>query len=162
VGAPGTPALPGECERKRGSDRRARTSSNSGRSCGARGVPAYGGESVLPPWRRASRHFPFRGDAALLLWVDDLHWVDRPSQRFLAYLSRKLGDLPALLIAGLRPALPGEDRTEGDGIAAARATLVLIPAPLSVEGVAALAEGRLGSPPDASDRPVSRGHRSLS
>jgi predicted ATPase len=122
-------------------------------------APALGLESDTPPAEGRDARFPvvhglywltanLAGDAALLLWVDDLQWVDRPSQRFLAYLSRRLGDLPALLVVGLRPALPGEERAEADAIAAARWTLVLRPAPLSVEGVAALAERRLGSPPD--------------
>ena len=122
-------------------------------------APAFGLESETPLVEGQDARFPvvhglywltanLAGEAALLLWVDDLQWVDRPSQRFLAYLSRRLGDLPVLLIVGLRPALPGEDRTEADAIAAARATLVLEPAPLSVEGVAALAERRLGSPSD--------------
>jgi DNA-binding CsgD family transcriptional regulator/tetratricopeptide (TPR) repeat protein len=122
-------------------------------------APALGLESDTPAAEGQDARFPvvhglywltanLAGEAAVLLWVDDLQWVDRPSRRFLAYLSRRLGDLPVLLIVGLRPALPGEDRTEADAIAAARATLILKPAPLSIEGVAALAERRLGSPPD--------------
>jgi DNA-binding CsgD family transcriptional regulator len=87
-------------------------------------------------------------EGALLLWVDDLQWVDAPSRRFLAYLGRRLGDLPTLLVVGLRPALPGEDRTEADAILSARGTLLVKPGPLSVEAVAVLAERRLGSPID--------------
>jgi DNA-binding CsgD family transcriptional regulator len=45
----------------------------------------------------------------LLLAVDDLHWCDRPSLRFLAYLSRRLEDLPVLLVTTLRTAEPGTD-----------------------------------------------------
>ncbi len=45
----------------------------------------------------------------LLLAVDDLHWCDPPSLRFLSYLARRLDDLPVLLIATLRTAEPGAD-----------------------------------------------------
>jgi predicted ATPase len=38
----------------------------------------------------------------LLLAVDDLHWADRPSLRFLAYLARRLDGAPVLLAATLR------------------------------------------------------------
>ena len=44
----------------------------------------------------------------LLLWVDDLQWVDEPTGRFLAYLGRRISGLRALLVVGVRPALPGE------------------------------------------------------
>ena len=64
----------------------------------------------------ADRQPRWRG-RPLLLWVDDLQWVDAPSRRFLAYLGRRLADLPVLLVVGVRPALPGEDRTPVDAIA---------------------------------------------
>ena len=51
------------------------------------------------------------GEGPVLAWVDDLQWVDSPSLQFLAYLSRRLTGLPVMLLSGLRPALPGEDRT---------------------------------------------------
>jgi tetratricopeptide (TPR) repeat protein len=121
--------------------------------------PALGVESATPALEGQDARFPvvhglywltanLAGEAAVLLWVDDLQWVDRPTQRFLAYLSRRLADLPALLVVGLRPALPGEDRAEGGAIASARETLLVRPGPLSVEAVAVLAEERLGSPPE--------------
>ena len=48
-------------------------------------------------------------DGPLLLSVDDLHWCDRPSLRFLAYLVRRLEDMPALIGATLRSTDPGTD-----------------------------------------------------
>src|SRR3954452_10768644 len=45
----------------------------------------------------------------LVLAVDDLHWCDRPSLRFLAYLVRRLEGVPVLLVCSLRPSEPGVD-----------------------------------------------------
>ena len=38
-----------------------------------------------------------------LLVVDDLHWADEPSLRWLVYLARRLEGLPLLLLVGTRP-----------------------------------------------------------
>lgn len=38
----------------------------------------------------------------LALVVDDLHWVDEPSLRFLLYLAERVDDLPVLLIGAVR------------------------------------------------------------
>ena len=46
-------------------------------------------------------------DGPLLLAVDDLHWVDRSSVRFLAYLAKRLEGTPVLVAATLRSAEPG-------------------------------------------------------
>ena len=40
----------------------------------------------------------------LVMAVDDAHWVDGPSLRWLAYLAPRLGGLPVALILALRPA----------------------------------------------------------
>ena len=45
----------------------------------------------------------------LLLAVDDLHWCDRPSLRFLSYLLRRLEGLGVFVLCTLRPAEPGAD-----------------------------------------------------
>jgi predicted ATPase len=49
------------------------------------------------------------GERPLLLTVDDMHWCDRPSLRFLAYLARRLEGVGALLAVGLRTAERGTD-----------------------------------------------------
>ena len=48
-------------------------------------------------------------DGPALLAVDDLHWCDRPSLRFLAFLARRLEDLPLLVVGSLRP--PSQEPT---------------------------------------------------
>src|SRR5215207_1770680 len=47
----------------------------------------------------------------LLLVVDDAHWADAASLRWLAYLARRLHGSPMSLILGYRPAEPGADMT---------------------------------------------------
>lgn len=72
----------------------------------------------------------------VLVAVDDLHWVDPPTLRFLAYLQRRLDGLAVVLATGLRP---GEAEA-GDPPPAAviddPGRLVLRPRPLTGEGVA--------------------------
>src|SRR4029453_16070768 len=38
-----------------------------------------------------------------LLAIDDLHWADTPSLRWLLYLTRRLEGVPLLVVAGTRP-----------------------------------------------------------
>ena len=38
----------------------------------------------------------------LALVIDDAHWADRPSLEVLAYLARRIGDLPLLITVGAR------------------------------------------------------------
>ena len=74
----------------------------------------------------------------LLLCVDDLHWCDRPSLRFLAYLVRRFEGLGGLLVAGLRSAEPGTDPVLLGEIVSNPALVNLTPSPLSELGVAEL------------------------
>ncbi|HXD53474.1 MAG TPA: AAA family ATPase [Solirubrobacteraceae bacterium] len=84
----------------------------------------------------------------LLLVVDDLHWCDRPSLRFLAYLARRLEGLPAIAVVGLRTAEPGTDPLLMGEVVSAADTLALHPGPLSETGVGRLIAARLGAEPD--------------
>jgi DNA-binding CsgD family transcriptional regulator len=79
----------------------------------------------------------------LLVVVDDAHWVDAPSLRFLDALARRVEDLPVLLALAARPAEPGAPQELLDGLAIAPATRLLRPAALSPEGVDALVRSRL-------------------
>jgi DNA-binding CsgD family transcriptional regulator len=74
----------------------------------------------------------------LLLAVDDLHWCDRPSLRFLAYLVPRLDGAPLLLGATLRTAEPGTDPVLLGEIARDPLTVSVRPQPLSQDGVATL------------------------
>jgi DNA-binding NarL/FixJ family response regulator len=84
----------------------------------------------------------------LLLAIDDLHWCDRPSLRFLAYLARRLEGLPILVAATVRSAEPGTDPALLAEIVNEPAALTLLPGPLSAAGVAALVRERLGAGAD--------------
>ena len=83
----------------------------------------------------------------LLVVVDDAHWADAPSLRFLDALARRIEDLPVLLAVAARPAEPGAEQALLDGLATAPATRLLRPSPLSVEGVAALVRTQIDASP---------------
>ena len=80
----------------------------------------------------------------LLLTIDDVHWVDGPSLRFLLYLARRLEGLPVTLVLALRT---GEASTEPELLDALRMEAhppVLEPAALSPEATRTLTAARLG------------------
>ena len=81
-----------------------------------------------------------------MLLVDDAQWVDEPSLRFLAYLGRRVRELPVAVVIAARPALPGEDRAVLEAIAADADALA--PAPLTAAAIGVLAERRFGVEPD--------------
>lgn len=86
-------------------------------------------------------------DRPLVLAVDDLHWCDRASLRFLAYLALRLEGLPVLVAATLRPALPGVDAQLIGEIAADPLAVSVRPGPLGPDSTATLVRDRLA--PDA-------------
>src|SRR3954471_17700332 len=45
----------------------------------------------------------FASRSPTLVVVDDLHWVDEPSLRWLSYLAHRLDGVPIVLVAGTRP-----------------------------------------------------------
>jgi predicted ATPase len=67
----------------------------------------------------------------LMLVVDDLHWSDVPSLRFLTYLLPRLDGLPLVLLVGLRPAEPAADQHLLTQITTDPLATVVRPAPLS-------------------------------
>jgi len=74
----------------------------------------------------------------LVLVVDDAHWGDAPSLRFLAYLANRVDALPVLVLAAARPAEPGVPRDLLDELAGAPATAIVRPASLTAAAVEAL------------------------
>ena len=87
-------------------------------------------------------------EAPVVLAVDDLHWADRPSLRFLVYLARRLEGLPVLLAASLRPAEPDADTALLGELAHEPLTELVRPPALSGEAVAGLVRARLGEEAD--------------
>jgi DNA-binding CsgD family transcriptional regulator len=79
----------------------------------------------------------------LMLAIDDLHWCDPPSVRFLAYLRRRLEGLPVLVVCGLRPSQLEIHRTPVGEIAGDPLTAPIRPRPLSEPAVADLIRRRL-------------------
>ena len=83
----------------------------------------------------------------LVLALDDLHWVDRPSLRFVAYLVRRLEGLPVLVASTLRSTETGSDPALLAEIVNDAATVPVRPGALTEDGVAQLVRERLS--PDA-------------
>src|SRR6516165_9106893 len=83
----------------------------------------------------------------VLIAVDDAHWADEPSLRWLAYLAPRLEGLAAGMLVALRP---GDLAAMGAPLLAVRAqAAVLRPALLSVEAVSAVIRAAGGG--EASD-----------
>jgi DNA-binding CsgD family transcriptional regulator len=84
----------------------------------------------------------------LLLAIDDLHWCDLLSLRWLAYLLPRLEDLDLFIVVGLRPS-EGEDATLLDQIVSDPLAIVVRPARLSTMAASRLVRENLS--PDADD-----------
>jgi DNA-binding NarL/FixJ family response regulator len=80
----------------------------------------------------------------LLLVVDDAHWADRPSLRFLAYLARRLSGLPVLLLVAVRLREPAGRAELLSVLSTNSLGEALRPAPLSEEAVGHLIADRFG------------------
>jgi DNA-binding CsgD family transcriptional regulator len=86
--------------------------------------------------------------APVALLVDDLHWADRPSLRFLEFLGRRLEGVGAVLVGTARPNEPGADAPLLRALAAGPGAEVVRPAPLSAGAAAQIVEATLGSAPE--------------
>jgi DNA-binding CsgD family transcriptional regulator/tetratricopeptide (TPR) repeat protein len=83
----------------------------------------------------------------LLVIVDDAHWCDPPSGRFLSFLSRRLEGLTVALLLAERS---GEDSTQGwlAELGDDPSTRVITPLPLSPQAITAIAAERINGEPD--------------
>src|SRR4051794_13832016 len=89
------------------------------------------------------------GDGPVVLAIDDLHWVDRPSLRFVAYLTQRLEGLPVLVATTLRSGEPPADPLLLAEVVQDPSTESVRPRPLTEAAVRELVRERLG--PDADD-----------
>jgi DNA-binding CsgD family transcriptional regulator len=113
----------------------------------SRDAPAEGSFAVLHGLYWLSANVAFHRPTVLA--IDDLHWADAPSLRWLLYLTRRLDGVPCLVVAGTRPP-EGEGHNPtlvaeliGDPEAA-----VIRPEPLGRASIAVLARGMHGLEPD--------------
>jgi DNA-binding CsgD family transcriptional regulator len=81
--------------------------------------------------------------------LDDLHWSDAGSLRYLAYLLPRLEDLPVLVAAVIRAGERVADPLLVQGLLADPATTALRPGPLGADAVRALLHTLLGREVDA-------------
>jgi len=84
----------------------------------------------------------------LALVVDDAHWADGASLRFLAFLLPRLEELHAAVLLGARPAEAGERRELLAALSMDPATEVVTVGPLTRKGVATLVAVALGVEPE--------------
>jgi DNA-binding CsgD family transcriptional regulator len=85
----------------------------------------------------------------LVLVVDDAHWADGASLRFLAFLLPRLEELPVAVLLAARPAESGDSRGLLAALMMDSATEVVMVTPLSTSGVATLVAAGLGAKPEA-------------
>ena len=78
----------------------------------------------------------------MLLSIDDVHWADQASLRFIHYLARRLGELPIAIVAAARPTESREGSPLLAALAADPSAEVVALAPLSEQAVGELV--RLG------------------
>lgn len=84
-------------------------------------------------------------DGPLLLLIDDVHWADGPSLRALAYLARRIEELPVALVLASRPDL---DDPAADSMRAEPRTEIVRPGALSREACADVVRAALGPAPE--------------
>jgi DNA-binding CsgD family transcriptional regulator len=84
----------------------------------------------------------------LLLAIDDAHWADGPSQRFLLHLSRRLDGIGAAVLITTRTGERGTEPELLQALMLEASPTVLRPDALSEEAVRSIVEARLGQQVD--------------
>ena len=82
----------------------------------------------------------------MIMLVDDAHWADAASLRYLAYLTSRLDDLSVLVVAAVRSAEAATDEAALQQLVTAPETVVLRPDALSEAATLTLLEVALGRP----------------
>jgi DNA-binding CsgD family transcriptional regulator len=85
-------------------------------------------------------------DGPLVLHVDDAHWADAPSLRFVDHLSRRLEGTGVALVVAWRSEDPAAADPVLTRLAADPDAAVLRPGPLAADAVARLADAAFGQP----------------
>jgi class 3 adenylate cyclase/DNA-binding CsgD family transcriptional regulator len=83
-----------------------------------------------------------------LIVIDDLHWTDGPSLRWLAHLQRRLEGLPLLVVVGTRPPEQSHASVRVAEVLGDPAAAVVRPTPLGWESTSVLARQHYGCEPD--------------
>jgi DNA-binding CsgD family transcriptional regulator len=86
-------------------------------------------------------------EGPLLLEVDDVHWADSPTLRFLMHLVPRLEGTPILVTAGMRPGEPASDLALLAKLTTDPNATILRPAPLSEAGVNTVITNVMGTAP---------------
>ena len=122
----------------------------AGAGAHAGGVLGFSGDTEAPGEPAVIEHalywvtLDLAASGPILLLVDDAHWADTASLRWLVYLARRLEGLPIAVAAGWRTGEPDAP----EGLRAALEARAVEPRALSVEASAAIVEAELG-PADA-------------
>jgi DNA-binding CsgD family transcriptional regulator len=93
----------------------------------------------------------------LLVTVDDAHWADVASLRWLIYLARRLEGVPLGLVLAARPAEPGPVQELLDELLVIPEVAVIQPGGLSEQAITMLAAQLLAAEPDPSFVTACRG-----
>jgi DNA-binding CsgD family transcriptional regulator/tetratricopeptide (TPR) repeat protein len=77
-----------------------------------------------------------------ILAIDDLHWSDTPSLRWLCYLARRLDGLPLHVVVAMRPPEQGRDPQLLTELLVDPAASQIRPGPLAIDSITALVRRR--------------------
>jgi len=85
-----------------------------------------------------------------MIAIDDLHWSDGPSLRWLAYVSRRLEGLALAVVVGLRPPEQSQQTELLTELVADPTAVLIRPGSLGMESVIQLASEQFGRGPERS------------
>ena len=83
-----------------------------------------------------------------LIAIDDLHWTDGPSLRWLMYLAHRLEGLPLAVVVGLRPPEQSQQTELLTELVADPAAMLIRPAALGIDSITQLASELFDRQPD--------------